>query len=89
LDADEERGRRRLGLTCTGRCPEPATHEATYQYVTGKAGRVGTRRVLKCAKHAETYAARYGVTADTTPAPAAVIDAAVSDVLAWMDGEAS
>lgn len=84
LPEEERASCARLGWTCSGKCSQPATHEASYKYVTGRAGRISTRRLLKCDDHAAKFAAKYHVTADDSPAPTRAIDAAVSDVVDWM-----
>lgn len=49
----------RIGLCCTRGCRGPATHEGTYRYVTGRAGRVSVARRLLCDTHAASFRAKY------------------------------
>jgi hypothetical protein len=44
----------------TPRCTEPSAFETTYQYVTGRAGRVSYARKHLCHAHAEKFRAKYG-----------------------------
>jgi hypothetical protein len=62
LTDEEQRNHTRLGGKCTGKCQEPATHSATYKFVTGRSGRVGERTIYKCTPHAEAFAAKHGLT---------------------------
>jgi hypothetical protein len=41
----------------------PTTHLATYQYVTGRAGRVSFRRIYMCDVHAEKFRAKHNLPA--------------------------
>lgn len=50
-----------LGTPCSNRCVEPIRYEGSYEYVTGKRGRVSWTRRLMCAKHAEKWAQKYGL----------------------------
>jgi len=40
-------------------CVEPATHEGSYRYVTGRAGRVSWARRLLCDRHADRFRAKH------------------------------
>jgi hypothetical protein len=75
-----EQGRwTRLGYTCSVRgCRKPPTYEAIYQCSTGQ------RRMFKCDAHAATYAAKYRVQTDGTPATTAT-DEAVQEIADWME----
>ena len=46
--------------TCgSPRCDEPISFEGTYQYVTGRAGRLSYARRRLCVAHAEKFRAKY------------------------------
>jgi len=91
MPTDEAERCLRLGWTCQGGrpCPNPPTHEASYRFVTGRAGRTSTRRTHLCDEHAAKFAAKYDVTATETAAQTRAIDAAVRDAVNWMDGGTS
>lgn len=49
--------------TCRSpRCEAPAAFQSSYQYVTGRAGRVSTARKLLCEEHAAKFRAKYAPT---------------------------
>lgn len=59
----------RWGRRCaTNRCVEPVTHQTSYRYVTGRAGRVWVSQRRVCADHAAAFARRHQV--EIGPAPA-------------------
>lgn len=69
---DEEQTYARLGWTCAGRangsrCPERATWTASYDYVTGKRGRVSSSDRHLCDGHAQRFAAQHDLELDVTP----------------------
>lgn len=56
--------------TCTlGRVThnEPATYASSYNYVTGRAGRVSWARKLICTDHAVQFAAKHGIDINAAP----------------------
>jgi hypothetical protein len=60
----EARGGTYFYGTCTlGRVThnEPATYVSSYNYVTGRAGRVSWASKRICAQHAEQFAAKHGI----------------------------
>ncbi len=50
-------------------CRETATHEVTWHYLTGRAGRESWQTRLACTQHVERYAAKHGVPTDSEPHP--------------------
>lgn len=53
----------RRGWTCSApKCPDRAVFEARFDSVTGRAGRVNTRRKCLCDRHAEQFATKNGLT---------------------------
>lgn len=50
-----------IGYKCAGKCPEKATFENSYNYITGRAGNTSRRRVPACRTHAEKFAAKHGL----------------------------
>lgn len=52
------------------KCKETISHQITYNYVTGRAGRVSWAAKDVCTGHAEKFAAKNGV--EITDAPASV-----------------
>lgn len=43
------------GYKCAGKCPEKATFEVSFRYVTGRGGRTTRRRRPACQEHAQTF----------------------------------
>ena len=53
-----------MGWTCSSpMCRGKAVYEATFDSVTGRAGRVNTRRKQLCVEHGEKFAAKNGLVA--------------------------
>lgn len=63
LDPDDIDHYDRWGRLCTAgrRCPGQATHLITYDYVTGRAGRVSDSSRIACETHATRFATRHQV----------------------------
>lgn len=53
----------RFGVECraAAKCTDPATHETTYDYTTGRCGRVSDSSKQVCQGHAERFAAKHQV----------------------------
>jgi hypothetical protein len=63
-------GYRRQGMCASGRVKthrEPATYVSSYNYATGRAGRVSWASRLLCADHAAKFAAKHGLDFVTVP----------------------
>lgn len=75
LAASDQRRLERGGGYDYGRCTtgriathtDRATYEATYNYITGRAGRVSFARKLICDRHAASFAAKHGIDLATVP----------------------
>jgi len=53
----------RQGWNCaTGRCCAPVSHVISYNLVTGRSGRVGSRETKVCTAHADKFAVKHGLT---------------------------
>lgn len=67
----EERERLvRSGLKCSsGRCTKEATHATSYNYVTGRSGRVSWAERSACREHADRFAAKHQVEITEAAAP--------------------
>jgi hypothetical protein len=61
----------RWGQRCSARrCVEPVTHVTSYQYVTGRVGRVARAERRVCCDHAARFARRHQVEIGSVPAGA-------------------
>lgn len=49
------------GHKCAGKCPHRATHENSYSYITGRAGRASSARRPACPEHAKKFATKHGL----------------------------
>jgi hypothetical protein len=64
---------------------EPATYASSYNYATGRAGRVSWVRRLICADHAVKFAKKHGIDINAVPTEGARPKHALDRIL---DGEA-
>lgn len=62
-------------------CDEHTTHLGTYNYVTGRAGRVSWRSIYMCAAHADKFRLKHGldVPAEAQPVPRHALERLVAD----------
>jgi hypothetical protein len=75
LAASDQRRLERGGGYDYGRCtmgriathPDRATHVASYNYITGRAGRVSWAEKLVCDEHAAKFAAKHGIDLASVP----------------------
>lgn len=51
----------RQGWTCRS-CKAPVAYVTTYNLVTGRSGRVGSRKTPVCTAHADKFATKHGLT---------------------------
>jgi hypothetical protein len=56
------------------KCQGKGTHEVTYNYVTGRAGRVSWARKLSCDDHAAMTAVKHGIEITSGEAPKHALD---------------
>lgn len=47
--------------TCSSKCLGKKEYQISYDYITGRAGRVSTSTRYVCEKHAQQFAKRYGL----------------------------
>lgn len=75
----EERERLvRSGLKCSsGRCPKEATHATSYNYVTGRSGRVSWAERNVCREHADRFVAKHEVEITEAAAPQHALERAL------------
>lgn len=59
------------------KCQGKGTHEVTYNYVTGRAGRVSWARKLSCDDHAAMTAVKHGIEIVSGEPPKHALDRAI------------
>ncbi|MBO0683144.1 MAG: hypothetical protein J2P45_08320 [Candidatus Dormibacteraeota bacterium] len=69
---------RLVRLQCaSGRCTNEATHATSYNYVTGRSGRVSWAERKVCLEHAQRFADKHGVEITEAPAPLHALERAL------------
>jgi hypothetical protein len=76
--SERERSRRGIGtltamagdpMRCGLKCANPVVYRLRYNYITGRAGRVGVSERCVCEEHGRKFAAKYGLTAPDPTIP--------------------
>lgn len=70
----------RVGLRCrSGRCTNEVTHATSYNYVTGRLGRVSWAERSVCREHAARFAAKHQVEITQAEAPQHALERVLQD----------